>query len=116
MTAMNRTTGAAIDGLNDIQQSVGIILGTRIGSYPTLREFGSLLPDLIDQPMTATNVLRIYAATVLAVTRWEDRISPRQVGLSISDTPGKATVILDAVRKDIPAANARTRLLVPVTL
>lgn len=116
MTGMNRVSGAAIEGLDDIRQCVAVILGTRVGSYPTLREFGSLLPDLIDQPMTPANVLRIYAATVLAITRWEERISLLQVGLSVSDTPGKATVILDAVRKGAAAANARTRLLVPVTL
>ncbi len=115
MAAMDETTGELIEGDDDIRQSAKVILRTRIGSCVGRREFGSLLPDLIDQPMTPANILRIYAATVIALTRWEDRIRLDQVGLKAGPTPGSAVVVLDT-RRTGTASNARSRLLVPVTL
>ncbi|MBO9725169.1 MAG: GPW/gp25 family protein [Novosphingobium sp.] len=115
MAAMDETTGELIEGADDIRQAVGIILRTRIGSCVGRREFGSPLPHLIDQPLTRANILRIYAATVIAVTRWEDRIRLDQVGLMAGATRGSAVVILDYRRTDTPS-NARSRLLVPVSL
>jgi len=113
MACMNRTTGAALDALADIQQSVADILSTPIGSCVGLRDYGSLLPDLIDQPMTPANILRLYAATAVAISRWEDRLRLRRVGLS-SDRPGAASIMIDAVRTDTLASNGLIRLTVPL--
>jgi phage baseplate assembly protein W len=44
------------------------------------------LPELIDQPMTPANILRLYAATAVALIRWEDRL--RLVSLAISEKRG----------------------------
>lgn len=115
MAGMDRHTGAELDGLAHIKQSVGDIIGTRIGSVLTLRDYGSFVPDLIDQPMTPANVLRIFAATALALTRWEDRLRLRRVGLVAGDRPGAAVLTIDAVRADAPAANALVRLSVPIS-
>ncbi|GFE76239.1 GPW/gp25 family protein [Novosphingobium sp. TCA1] len=115
MAAMDETTGELIEGDDDIRQSAKVILRTRIGSCVGRREFGSLVPDLIDKPMTRANILRVYAATVIALTRWEDRIRLDQVGLKAGTSPGSAVVVLDTRRTDT-ASNARSRLLVPVTL
>ena len=116
MGGMARATGAALDGLEHIKQSVLDILSTPIGTRVGRREYGSLLPELIDQPMTPANILRIYAASAVAVSRNEDRILLRRVGLAAGDRPGSATIILDADRTDMAAANARTRLVLPLTL
>lgn len=116
MSGMARATGAALDGLEHIRQSVADILGTPIGTRAGRREYGSLLPELIDQPMTGPNILRIYAATAVALSRWEDRLRLRRVALSAGDRPGAATIVIDAERKDTAAANARTRLVLPLTL
>lgn len=115
MTGMNRATGAVLDGLEHIHQSVADILGTPLGTRPGRREYGSLLPDLIDQPMTPTNILRVYAASAVAVSRNEERIRLRRVGLSAGAKPGSATLILDGERTDVAPANARTRLVLPLT-
>ena len=47
-----------------------------------LPEFGSEVVDLIDAPMTEANILRIYAATISAVQRWEPRIEVQQVQIN----------------------------------
>ena len=114
MTGMARTSGTALDGLAHIQQSVADILSTPMGSRVGRREYGSLLPELIDQPMTPANILRVYAATAVAVSRWEDRVRLRRVGLVAGERPGAATVTIDAVRTDNAPANALVRLTVPL--
>ena len=116
MTGMARSTGATLDGLDHIRQSVADILGTPIGSRVGRRDYGSLLPDLIDQPMTPANILRLYAATAVALSRWENRLRLRRVGLAAGDRAGAATITIDADRADRPPANSRTRLVLPLTL
>ncbi len=116
MTGMSRTAGGALDGIDHITQSVRDILGTMVGTRVGRRDYGSLLPELIDQPLTGANVLRLYAATALALSRWEDRIRLRRVALVAGDRPGSATLVLDAVRTDTTPAKARTRLVLPLSL
>jgi phage baseplate assembly protein W len=77
-------------------------------------DYGSLVPELIDQPMTPANILRLYAATAVALTRWEDRLRLRRVGLVVGE-PGSAQVVLDARRTDTASANALVRLSIPLT-
>jgi phage protein D len=67
--------------------------------------------ELIDQPMTPANILRLYAATAVALTRWEDRL--RLVSLAISEKRGDEADQLDIVLDDadgllaIPPEGAR---------
>lgn len=116
MSGMNRLSGAAMDGLDHIRQSVGDILGTPIGTRVGRRDYGSLLPDLIDQPMTPANMLRLYAATAVAIARHEPRLRLKRVGVAAGVQPGQATIILDAQRTDVAPVNARTRLVLPLSL
>lgn len=120
MAGMARTTGASLDGLDHIRQSVADILSTPMGTRVGRRDYGSLVPELVDQPMTPANILRLYAATAVAITRWEDRLRLRRVGLSVGpssgEQPGAATVILDARRTDTAPANALVRLSIPLPL
>jgi Phage baseplate assembly protein W len=112
---MARQSGTALNGIEHIRQSVADILSTPMGTRVGRREYGSLLPELIDQPLTAANILRLYAATAVAVTRWEDRIRLRRVGIAAGERPGAATVVIDALRTDTPRANALVRLSVPLS-
>lgn len=115
MAGMARITGAALDGLDHIRQSVADILGTLMGSRVGLRDYGSLVPELIDQPMTPANILRLYAATAVALSRWENRIRLRRVGLVAGERPGSATITIDATRTDVAASNALIRLSIPLS-
>jgi phage baseplate assembly protein W len=114
MAGMARTS-AALDGLDHIRQSVADILSTPMGTRVGRRDYGSLVPELIDQPMTPANILRLYAATAVALTRWEDRLRLRRVGLVVGERPGSAQVVLDARRTDTASANALVRLSIPLT-
>jgi phage baseplate assembly protein W len=72
-TGINRDAGKALRDFEHVQQSIGVILTTPIGSRVMRREFGSELFDLIDRPMTDRVILAIYAAAVIAIARWEPR-------------------------------------------
>jgi phage baseplate assembly protein W len=113
MAGMARTS-ASLDGLDHIRQSVADILSTPMGTRVGRRDYGSLVPELIDQPMTPANILRLYAATAVALTRW-DRLRLRRVGLVVGERPGSAQVVLDARRTDTASANALVRLSIPLT-
>ena len=116
MTGMNRTTGADIDGDEDLRQEIADILTTPIGSCVGMRDYGSLLPDLIDQPANHTTAVRLYAATALAISRWSDRLRLSRVQLTAGTTPGAATLTLEGERTDRVHSNSRTNLTIPLTL
>lgn len=98
LAGMHPDTGAPVTGLAHLRASVRNILATPVGSLVMHRDYGSLLPRLIDQPLNDATLLRAYAATVVAITRWEPRLRIRRIGKAVDrDHHGAATLILDAV-------------------
>jgi phage baseplate assembly protein W len=91
---MNRTTGQAIDGMQHLKQSVADILTTPLGTRIARRTYGSLLPDLVDQPDNALTRLRMYAATASALMRWEPRLRVTRVQLASGPAAGQVTLEL----------------------
>lgn len=113
MRGMDAATGKPLTGEAHLSQSIGRILSTPIGTRVGRRDFGSLLPELIDQPANPALRIRIFAATALALKRWEPRIRVTRVGLAQLE-PGTATVVIDGIRTDQPRAASRTRITVPI--
>ena len=91
---MNRTTGQAIDGMQHFKQSVADILTTPLGTRIARRTYGSLLPDLVDQPDNPLTRLRMYAATASALMRWEPRLRVTRVQLASGPAAGQVTLEL----------------------
>lgn len=93
---MNRETGAVIGTLDHIAQSMTDILTTRIGTRVMRREYGSLLPELVDHPFNDVTRLRTYSGAVMALMRWETRVTLSRVqflgatlqGQSVLDVEG----------------------------
>jgi len=115
MTGMNRHTGAAIDGEAHLAQSVADILTTPIGSRVARRDYGSLLPDLIDQPLTPALKLRLYGATAVALSRWEPRLRLQRVTLEGRDLPSARALVIEGQRRDMPAPTSLVRLTIPLS-
>lgn len=82
---IDATTGRALDGIDHLRQSVKDILGTPIGSRILRRDYGSDLFSLIDQNLTGLTLARIYAATVVALRRWEPRLKVLRVQAEAAD-------------------------------
>ncbi|MDH2999496.1 hypothetical protein A1D23_05230 [Chelonobacter oris] len=57
-----------------IRQSIADILQTPIGSRIQRRNYGSILPLLIDRPISHGLALQIAAASIVALQKWEPRI------------------------------------------
>nr|WP_312538943.1 GPW/gp25 family protein [Moraxella sp. CTOTU47616] len=113
---MSRTTGALLPPPEHLRQSINDILMTPIGSRLLRREYGSLLPFLIDQPANPATKLKIMAAIATAIVKWEPRVKVRQVQLSMNadatnDTGNTGVnVLLDLRRSD------NTKLPITLTL
>lgn len=101
MPGMNAKNGRTMDPLAHIEQSVADILTTPIGSRVMRREYGSLLPELIDQPLNGPTALRAYSATVVALMKWEPRIRVQQITRQVStQRPGRFDLIITGRRVD----------------
>lgn len=114
MAGMHRSYGTSLDGMDHIVQSMTDIVATPIGTLVGRRDYGSRIPDLIDQPMTPANILRIFAATALALARWENRVRVRRIGLAAGDRPGAALLTIEADRVGGGPSNRITRLVLPL--
>lgn len=110
---MNAATGKPLDGAAHIEQSIADILSTPIGSRVGRRDYGSLLPELVDQPMNPLGRMRLMAATALALLRWEPRIKLSSVAIQQTG-PGAFAAVIEARRTDVAGPNARTRLTIPL--
>lgn len=113
LLGINAGSGTALDGTAHLAQSVADILTTPIGTRVMRRDYGSMLFDLIDQPLNAATRLLIFAATALALTRWEPRLRLRKVALGGNNAEGELTLELDGELVD-PGANSRVLLSVPI--
>jgi hypothetical protein len=111
MSGMDARTGRAIAGMPHIRQSIADILTTRIGTRVMRREYGSLLPELIDHPANPANLLRMQAASIMAILRWEPRVRVTRISFGY-DASGRAVLEMDAVRVDGPRAGQPVSLTI----
>lgn len=114
MTGMSRQTGARLDGEAHLAQSIADILTTPIGTRLARRDYGSLLPELLDQPVTPALLLRLYGATAVALSRWEPRLRLTRVTLETGDQPGHRVLHLEGQRRNAPARTSLVRLTIPL--
>lgn len=95
MIGLDRHTGARLGGHAHIAQSIGDILTTPIGSRVQRREYGSRIPELIDQPINSQTVIEFYVATAEALERWEPRIELTRVRLDKAGADGRVSLTID---------------------
>ncbi|MGV8925698.1 MAG: GPW/gp25 family protein [Ewingella sp.] len=82
---MNSAAGQAITEIEHIRQSVTDILTTPKGSRVMRRDYGSDLPDLIDQPQNPALSLKISSAAYSALMKFEPRITVTSATLNRSE-------------------------------
>lgn len=71
-----------VSGVNVINQSIALILGTRIGERYNNNEFGSNVKDLVFEPNDTILKDLLYYSVVSALQRWEKRITILDVAFS----------------------------------
>lgn len=114
MLGMAKSTGRALDGNEHLAQSLADILSTPLGTRVHRRDYGSMLFDLIDQPLTAGLRVLVHAATALAISRWEPRLRLRKVQMMLGLEPGELLIRIEGDRTDLPAGNAHVALSIPI--
>lgn len=114
MRGMDVLTGRAIEGVEHLRQSIADILTTPIGTRVMRRDYGSLIPELIDQPFNGATRMKLYGATATALMRWEPRIRLTRIDLVPGNEPGTYTLDLEGRRTDVAPTNEYTRLTIPL--
>lgn len=106
MTGMSRRTGRTLPHTSDehLLQSVEDILTTPLGSRVMRPGYGSEIPDLIDQPQNTFTRIRLFAASAMALLRWEPRVRLQRAHLvaSSDSSSGRARLVLELLRIDLP--------------
>lgn len=92
MQGMNVNTGKPIDGTAHIKQSVADVLTTRIGTRVMRRDYGSRLPDLVDNPYSEALIADLFAETVIALKKWEPRIRVDRVAVELVTSDGRIVI------------------------
>jgi phage baseplate assembly protein W len=83
------------------------------------RDYGSLLPDLLDQPINGALPMLLRAATAIAIAKWEPRLAVSRVRFASDPDPqslanGQLTILIDGQRTNAPAKNALQTLTIPL--
>jgi len=99
---MSTATGRAVADAGHLRQSIADILTTPIGTRIERREYGSLVPELIDQPHNDATRAQLVAAIADALIKWEPRIRLAQIVIGYGAQPmqGQAVVRLIAELAD----------------
>lgn len=91
---MSRDDGSQLGRRSHIAQSVQDILTTTIGSRIHRRDYGSYLYDLMASAMNDAGRLRLMAALVDAIDRWEPRVAITNAQVQV-DKEGRTTLDYD---------------------
>jgi len=114
MNGMDAATGKPLSGADHLRQSVADILGTPLGSRLARRDYGSLVPELLDQPLNDLTRLRLFAASALALQRQEMRLRAAAFALSRGAETGSAILTITGRRTDTALPNAGVTFSIPV--
>src|SRR4051812_12300643 len=90
------TTGrvALVDGSDDVERAMRLVLGTSYGERPMRPEFGCGIHELIFAPIDATTAGRLAHEVRASLVRWEPRIDVIEVQVLVEDE-APATLYID---------------------
>lgn len=111
---MNASTGKPATGDAHLAQSIARILTTPIGTRLMRRDFGSLMPQLIDQPANQSTAVKLYGAIALALMRWEKRIRVVSILLQATNIAGAFRLDIEGFRTDTAGRTTFARLSIPL--
>tara|TARA_Y100000589_G_scaffold79624_1_gene73308 strand:- start:20514 stop:20903 length:390 start_codon:yes stop_codon:yes gene_type:complete len=94
---MNRETGKPLSDADHLRQSIRDILSTRIGTRTMLRDYGSNIPELVDEPINRSTIAAIKADVINALNVWEPRMKINRVTLTEVLASGQLTFDLELV-------------------
>jgi len=93
----DRITGKPIGGDAHLEQSLGDLLSTPIGSRVMRRDYGVDLGSIIDAPLSPRTVVDFFMAAAEAIGKWEPRYTLRRVQVADATREGAVQVTLSGV-------------------
>ncbi|MGM3189836.1 GPW/gp25 family protein [Dickeya dadantii subsp. dieffenbachiae] len=109
-TGMNPHGTGTLTDADQLWQSVRDILTTPLASRVMRRDYGSLIPDLLDAPQNAVTRLQLMSAAVIALTRWEPRISLNAVDIRYSASGTVEAELSGLITETMQAASSTLTL------
>lgn len=100
MNGVNSRTGKRLSGVAHLRQSVSDILTTPIGSRVLVRDYGSDLFSLVDNPRDDLTRLQIIAASATALARWEPRLKVTRVLVSFTEGTSGCVLDVEGINKE----------------
>jgi hypothetical protein len=94
--------GSVVEGIDDINQCIAIILATPKGSVPHRPDFGSDIYKYIDYPVNEA-VPNIIRETIDAIRKWETRVDIKNVTASINQEQIKIQIEWQLKESDLTA-------------
>jgi phage baseplate assembly protein W len=86
---------ALVDGIDDIEQAIGLILGTSPGERPLRPEFGCEVHDVVFDTIDAEMIGTVQSAVRRALERWEPRIEVAAIEFDLAEVDaGKLLISL----------------------
>ena len=85
LRADQRGTVALTHGVEDIEQAIGLILGTAPGERPMRPEFGCAVHDVVFDTIDAAIIGKVQIAVHDALERWEPRIEVIELEVEPAD-------------------------------
>jgi Bacteriophage baseplate protein W len=105
------TGGVAMTaGVVKIRDDLRILLGTRLGERPLLRDFGTRVHALVHEPNDDVTADLLRKQAHEAVVRWERRVLVTRARLDRRE--GELRLILNYIHSDKPVA---AEMIVPLT-
>ncbi len=95
-----KSAGGVSEGIDDINQCIGIILGTQKGSDPFRPTFGSDIWDWIDRPLPIA-VPNMKRAIYEAIGLWEPRVIVTSVEHVYQNEAGLQEPVQAGIKMDI---------------
>lgn len=105
---------ALVEGREDVEQAIGIILATAPGERPMRPEFGCDLHRMVFERLNAATTSRMERAIRAALHRWEPRIEVEAVSFEIGD-PDNGQLLID-IGYRLRTTNSRRNLIYPFYL
>jgi hypothetical protein len=110
---LTRTT-RMVSGIEDIRESLFILLRTRPGERVMLPAYGCDLDRFIFQTVDSALLARVRDTVTSAVVRWEPRIELLDV--EVSSDPGEPSLLLIELSFQVRRTNIRSNLVYPFYL
>lgn len=94
---VDATTGGLAWARGDakVSQDVRVLLATRLGERPLLRQYGTQLPALVHDPNDEVLVELAARQAQEAILRWEPRVMPSRIDVQRDPDEGRVYLELD---------------------